>query len=130
MRLYIYSHGVGTFFETISYDYTNRRARVDVFNHFSGGYNFTVWEETDLRGNHHVYTYKDGDCTARKVAAMKRACVRGKLQRSLFLTRTENHKIEYEFTIGGSLNAVFYGYDKNQFQSDLTVAKGTCVPIS
>jgi len=107
------------FYETVSYDYLNGRARIDAFTyHDKEVHLYTLLTAPSRKdGKTRLYTIKDGVCDVKMIDKVREACV------------PEKPKKTRHLTIGGTLDAVMYAYGNETMVETLLVAAKTCVPI-
>merc|ERR1711934_31501 len=119
-----------SFFETVSYDYENLRARVDIFTDRNRQFHqLTVFEETDRRsGTNYLFIvdHQKGTCETRtQPEPLREACIK------------ENYHQERRVIIGGRLHATWYGYFNNGRENMMIAAHDRhnggaehhCIPI-
>jgi len=110
-----------SFFEIISYDFANRRYRVDLYEHFhtdNRRIQKTIVEKEVQGINYQYEIYPNGTCAYRHVTHnLLQVCV------------PSDHTRKYEFTIGGELQAVLYFFQNREFFQELVFTAKTCLPI-
>jgi len=111
-----------TFFEIISYDFANRRIRVDLYEHLHTDdkrIQKTIIEK-EVQGKTNIYEIlPEGTCTFKAAThAVNQICV------------PSGHTHKFDFTIGGELQASMYTYGNREHFRELTFTAKTCIPIS
>jgi len=108
-------------FEYISYDFANRRIRVDLyeFHHTEHKRVRKTLIEKEIGGQAFVYDIEpDGSCTYKKAnRPVQQICVRS------------GYTHKYDITLGVELEASFYVFESDLFVEDLMFTRKTCVPI-
>eukprot|EP01124_Arcella_intermedia_P026028 TRINITY_DN479_c0_g1_i1.p1 TRINITY_DN479_c0_g1~~TRINITY_DN479_c0_g1_i1.p1 ORF type:complete len:200 (-),score=15.30 TRINITY_DN479_c0_g1_i1:45-644(-) len=112
------------FFEFISYDFTAKRLRIDVFDDLVSQ-NKTVFASI-FDYQHHdgtrkvwTYSHRENHCSVRtETTPFHQACV------------PENHHHSFNFTLGHEWQATMYRYSAHGDRLDTVVSRHGCVPIS
>jgi len=113
-----------TFHEYISYDFANRRMRIDIFERIYEKDEIKRLSKTvierEVQGMTYIYDiFPNGTCFYHNPQhSVQQMCVRADF----------SHK--YDYTIGGTLEVSLFVYQHDEYQEDLVFTRQKCLPVS